>query len=261
MWQKERVKWQDYLEKNNPEMLAEMKEQSEQEAMEAFAGKMAFGTGGLRSVLGVGPARMNIYTVARATQGIAEYLKENKENPSVIIGYDCRIKSDLFATTTACIFTANGIHVYLYEELKPVPMVSFGVRALSCDGGVMITASHNPAKYNGYKLYGDDGCQIGAEVADKVLAKIATIDYFGGGFLHLIGAQMRQQIGNTEHRIRCILTHRYRHGRTVTADHRTVQCQRNSRPLIFFDTTVIVRIKIRKPAILIQRIGFEIQTR
>lgn len=196
---------------NEPTLDAELKAEllaikdNEDEIRERFTTELEFGTAGLRGVIAAGTARMNIYTVARATQGIAAYLKEIKENPSVIIGYDCRIKSDVFAINTACIFAANGIHVYLYDELKPVPMVSFGVRELSCDGGVMITASHNPAKYNGYKLYGNDGCQIGAEVADVVLAKIADIDYFGGvktmdfeeakktGMITMIGEEMEEK--------------------------------------------------------------------
>ncbi len=115
MWQKERAKWQDYLEKNNPEMLAEMNEQSEQEAMEAFAGKMAFGTGGLRSVLGVGPARMNIYTVARATQGLAQAILKGDAPKTVGIAYDTRKNSDVFAKAAAEVLMGNGIQVVLWE--------------------------------------------------------------------------------------------------------------------------------------------------
>ncbi len=145
-----------------------------------FYRALEFGTGGLRGVIGAGTNRMNIYTVRQATQGIANYLKADYQSPSVAISYDSRIKSDVFARETARVFAANGIKTYLYAELMPTPCLSFAVRALGCQGGVMVTASHNPAKYNGYNAYGEDGCQINLEIAEKVLAQIGKVDLFHG---------------------------------------------------------------------------------
>ena len=139
---------------------------------------LEFGTGGLRGVIGAGTNRMNIYTVRQATQGIADWLNADYDAPRVAVSYDSRIKSDLFARETARVFAANGIKVFLYPELMPTPCLSFAVRELNCQGGVMVTASHNPAKYNGYKAYGADGCQITLEVAEKVLDKIEKVDLF-----------------------------------------------------------------------------------
>ena len=121
---------------------------------------------------------MNIYTVAKASQGLADYLKKHHERPSVAIGYDSRIKSDLFAKIAAGVFAANGIKVNLWPVLMPVPTVSFAVRCLHTSAGVMITASHNPSKYNGYKVYGADGCQITTEAAAEILAEIEKLDIF-----------------------------------------------------------------------------------
>lgn len=145
-----------------------------------FYKDLAFGTAGLRGVIGAGTNRMNIYVVRKATQGYADYINEKYENATVAVSYDSRIKSDLFARETARVLAANGIKVYIYPELMPVPCLSYAVRALKCQAGIMITASHNPAKYNGYKAYGDDGCQIGLEVANAVLENIAKIDIFNG---------------------------------------------------------------------------------
>lgn len=145
-----------------------------------FYRDLEFGTGGLRGIIGAGTNRMNIYTVRQATQGIANYLNADYKSPCVAISYDSRIKSDVFARETARVFAANGIRAYLYAELMPTPCLSFAVRALKCQGGVMITASHNPAKYNGYKAYGEDGCQINLEVSEKVLAQIEKVDLFHG---------------------------------------------------------------------------------
>lgn len=145
---------------------------------ERFYKELEFGTGGLRGVIGAGTARMNIYTVRRATQGLADYVKSSFENPSVAISYDSRIKSDTFAKAAASVLAANGIHVHLYTELMPTPMLSFAVRALHCSAGIMVTASHNPAKYNGYKVYGADGCQITLEVAETVIQCIHALDIF-----------------------------------------------------------------------------------
>ena len=145
-----------------------------------FYRDLEFGTGGLRGVIGAGTNRMNIYTVRKATQGLADYLNEAAENPSVAISYDSRIKSDKFAAEAARVLAANGIKAYLYDHLMPTPCLSFAVRELKCDAGIMVTASHNPAKYNGYKVYGPDGCQLTLEAADRVLSLINKIDIFGG---------------------------------------------------------------------------------
>ncbi len=143
-----------------------------------FYRDLEFGTGGLRGVIGAGTYRMNIYTVRRATQGLANYVNSAFENPSVAISYDSRIKSDVFAKAAAEVLAANGIHVYIYTELMPTPMLSYAVRAQKCSAGIMVTASHNPAKYNGYKAYGSDGCQMTIEAADAVLAQINALDMF-----------------------------------------------------------------------------------
>ena len=145
---------------------------------DCFYRELEFGTGGLRGVLGAGTNRMNVYTVGKATQGYSNYLKSRFEAPSVAIGYDSRINSSLFARTAAAIFAANGIQVYLYPRLMPTPALSFAVRDLGCSGGVVITASHNPAKYNGYKVYGADGCQITTEAAGAIQREIDGVDPF-----------------------------------------------------------------------------------
>ena len=142
---------------------------------DSFYRNLSFGTGGLRGVIGLGTNRMNEYVVARASQGLANYIGQGK---SVVIGYDSRIKSNEFARVAAQVFAANGIHVYIWSELLPVPTVSFAVRKYGAKAGVMITASHNPAKYNGYKVYGSDGCQITTEDADKILIEIDKLDIF-----------------------------------------------------------------------------------
>ena len=145
-----------------------------------FYRDLEFGTGGLRGVIGAGTNRMNIYTVRRATQGFADYLNQEYSEPSVAVSYDSRIKSDVFAKAAAEVLAANGIRVHIYSELMPTPMLSFAVRRLSCQGGIMVTASHNPAKYNGYKVYGDDGCQITLRGAEIILEKINSLDMFSG---------------------------------------------------------------------------------
>lgn len=145
---------------------------------DAFYKDLEFGTGGLRGVIGAGTNRMNIYTVGKASQGLAAYVNSVSQNGRIAVAYDSRIKSDLFAKTAAAIFAANGIKVYIYEELMPTPMLSFAVRRLKCDAGVVVTASHNPAKYNGYKAYGPDGCQLGLEAADYVLSIMNKVDIF-----------------------------------------------------------------------------------
>ncbi len=119
-----------------------------------FYRELEFGTGGLRGVIGAGTNRMNIYTVKRATQGFADYLNQEYTNPSVAVSFDSRIKSDVFSKAAAEVLAANGIKVHIYKELMPTPCLSFAVRELNCQGGIMVTASHNPANYNGYKVYG-----------------------------------------------------------------------------------------------------------
>lgn len=145
-----------------------------------FYRDLEFGTGGLRGVIGAGTNRMNIYTVRRATQGFADYLNQEYQNPSVAISFDSRIKSDVFSKAAAEVLAANGIKVHIYKNLMPTPCLSFAVRALNCQGGIMITASHNPAKYNGYKVYGEDGCQITLRGAEIILEKINSLDMFSG---------------------------------------------------------------------------------
>lgn len=156
---------------------------NEEEIFDHFYCDLAFGTAGLRGVIGAGCNRMNIYVIRKASQGYADYINAQYQNAEVAISYDSRIKSDLFAKETARVMAANGIKVQLYRELMPVPCLSYAVRALKCQGGIMVTASHNPAKYNGYKAYGEDGCQIGLEVANAVLENIANTPMFGGAKL------------------------------------------------------------------------------
>ena len=145
-----------------------------------FYRDLEFGTGGLRGVIGAGTYRLNIYTIRRATQGLADYVTEAFKDSSVAIAYDSRIKSDVFAKEAAAVLAANGIKVYIYPELMPTPMLSFAVRQLNCNAGIVVTASHNPAKYNGYKVYGADGCQITLEAAEIVIGKINAVDMFEG---------------------------------------------------------------------------------
>lgn len=143
-----------------------------------FYRDLEFGTGGLRGVIGAGTNRLNIYTIRRATQGLVNYVKQEYGGGSVAISYDSRIKSDVFAKAAAEVLSANGIKVYIYKELMPTPMLSFAVRKLECKAGIMVTASHNPAKYNGYKAYGDDGCQITLKGAEIILNEINSLDMF-----------------------------------------------------------------------------------
>ena len=143
-----------------------------------FAVALKFGTAGLRGVIGAGTNRMNIYVVRQATQGLANWVKTQGGSQTVAISYDSRIKSNLFARTAAEVLAANGIKVRIYSALMPVPALSFATRYYKCNAGIMVTASHNPAKYNGYKVYGADGCQITLEAAEKILAAIEKIDCF-----------------------------------------------------------------------------------
>lgn len=152
----------------------------EEAIKDRFYRDLEFGTGGLRGVIGAGSYRLNIYTIRRATQGLADYVNGAFENGSVAIAYDSRIKSDKFAKEAAAVLAANGIRVYIYPELMPTPMLSWAVRYLKCQAGIVVTASHNPAKYNGYKVYGEDGCQITLDVANTVIGKINDVPMFGG---------------------------------------------------------------------------------
>lgn len=167
---------------SDPDIISELEKIKDDDAAisDAFYKDLEFGTGGLRGVIGAGTNRMNIYTVGKATQGLAAYVNSVTDNGKVAIAYDSRIKSDTFAKAAASIFAANGIHVYIYPELMPTPMLSFAVRYFKCDAGVVVTASHNPAKYNGYKAYGSDGCQLGLEAADYVLSIMNSVDIFDG---------------------------------------------------------------------------------
>ncbi|MBO4479443.1 MAG: phospho-sugar mutase [Clostridia bacterium] len=155
-------------------------ESDQNKVSDAFYRDLEFGTGGLRGVLGAGTNRMNVYTVGKATQGLADYVVKHFEPKArvVAISYDSRINSDVFAKRAAAIFAANGIKVYLYKTLMPTPCLSFAVRRLGAAAGVMVTASHNPAKYNGYKVYGSDGCQITEDAANETLALIEKTDVF-----------------------------------------------------------------------------------
>lgn len=143
-----------------------------------FYTELKFGTAGLRGVIGAGTNRMNIYTVGRTTQGLADCINSKKSGGSVAISYDCRINSELFAKRAAQVLAANGIHVYITPVLEPTPVLSFMVRYFGCDAGIMITASHNPAQYNGYKCYGSDGCQMTDVYADETTAFVEKLEYF-----------------------------------------------------------------------------------
>ena len=172
IWKSEKLK--------DKELSEELKSISnDEEAInDRFYKELEFGTGGLRGVLGAGTNRINIYTIGKATQGYANYLLSKESSPSIAIAYDSRINSEKFAHHAACVMAANGIKVYLWKELMPTPSLSFAVRYLGCAGGIVITASHNPSKYNGYKVYASDGCQITTKAADEILELINNVDTF-----------------------------------------------------------------------------------
>ena len=164
---------------DDPDLLSELSGlNDEKEIFERFYRDLEFGTGGLRGVIGAGTNRMNIYVIRRATQGLCNYLKGTDLPQSVAIGYDSRIKSDLFAMEAARVIAANGLTACIYPRLEPTPALSWAVRYLGCGAGICVTASHNPAKYNGYKVYGSDGCQITLDVAAAVLKEINALDMF-----------------------------------------------------------------------------------
>ena len=151
---------------------------TELEKTDSFYKDLEFGTGGLRGIIGVGTNRMNIYTVNKATQGLCNYLQIDKKSPSVAIAFDNRIKSEEFARSAAAVIAASGGEVHIFSELMPTPVLSYAVRELECDAGIVITASHNPAEYNGFKVYGSDGCQITLGMAGSIQKFIGDVDIF-----------------------------------------------------------------------------------
>ncbi len=166
----------------DPDLIAELKEigGNSDEIYERFYKDLEFGTAGLRGIIGAGTNRMNIYTVGRATQGLADFLNSRHKNPSVAIGYDSRIKSEYFAKEAAKILAANGVKAYLFSELEPTPCLSYAVRKYGTSSGIILTASHNPAKYNGYKCYDSNGYQMTDAEADEAYSFIQKVDYFTG---------------------------------------------------------------------------------
>ncbi|MDR0929302.1 MAG: phospho-sugar mutase [Oscillospiraceae bacterium] len=174
------ARYEQWLSRANPDLAAEMRGMPPEAIHDAFRCDLAFGTGGLRGRMGAGTNRMNAHTVAKASQGLADYVngQGEAETKSIAIGYDSRLHSEDFARVAAGVFAANGIRALLYPQLMPTPCLSYAVRALGCAAGVMITASHNPAPYNGYKVYGADGCQITVEAARQIQAAIDKLDAF-----------------------------------------------------------------------------------
>ena len=175
---KEYEKW---LENADAETAAELKKMNDSEKQDAFYRCLEFGTGGLRGVMGAGTNRMNVYTVRQATQGVAnEVIDSGGEGNGVVIAFDSRNNSKKFAYECARVLCANGVKTYLFDDLRPTPELSFSVRHLGCARGIVITASHNPKEYNGYKVYGEDGGQIPPSVAEKVIKYIDATDIFDG---------------------------------------------------------------------------------
>ena len=152
---------------------------NEDQLNDAFYRNLEFGTAGLRGTLGVGTNRMNVYVVAQATQGVADYLNAHYDHPTLALDRDSRLKGEDFQKVAAGVLAANGIHVYVYPRIEPVPTLSFAVRYLHTSAGIVLTASHNPAQYNGYKVYNDNGGQIANEAADEISASIAKTPMFG----------------------------------------------------------------------------------
>nr|AIF25952.1 putative phosphomannomutase [uncultured bacterium Ad_091_F22_contig1] len=171
--------YQRWLLEADPSLREELTRMDESAKEDAFYRNLSFGTGGLRGVIGAGTNRMNVHTVKKASQGLANYvLKRFGKGAGVAVSYDSRILSDTFARAAAGVFAGNGLKAFIYPALMPTPCLSYAVRALGCAAGVMITASHNPAKYNGYKVYGPDGCQITTEAAAQILEEIEKLDVF-----------------------------------------------------------------------------------
>lgn len=176
--------YNEWLEKAvyDPDLIKELEgiKGNDEEILDRFYRELEFGTAGLRGVIGAGTNRMNYYTVGRATQGLSDFLNRNYENPSIAIGYDSRIKSEYFAKEAAKILAANGIKVYLYDELEPTPCLSYAIRKFHTSSGIILTASHNPGKYNGYKCYDSNGYQMTDEEAEETYGFIQKVDYFTG---------------------------------------------------------------------------------
>lgn len=173
--------WKDNVEE--PDLKSELDELlsgDEEKLNDAFYRNLAFGTAGLRGVLGVGSNRMNVYNVAQATQGVADYLNAHYDHPTLALARDSRLKGEDFQRVAAGVLAANGVHVFVYPRIEPVPTLSFAVRYLHASAGIVLTASHNPAQYNGYKVYNDNGGQIANEAADEISAAIARTPVFGG---------------------------------------------------------------------------------
>ncbi|MBO5494677.1 MAG: phospho-sugar mutase, partial [Eubacterium sp.] len=166
----------------DPDLITELKsiEGDEEAILDRFYRCLEFGTAGLRGVIGAGTNRMNYYTVCQATQGLSDFLNAHFDNPSIAIGYDSRIKSDYFSVECAKVLAANGIKVYLYKELQPTPCLSFAIRYFHTSSGIILTASHNPAKYNGYKCYNQNGYQMTDDEAAETYGYIQKVDYFTG---------------------------------------------------------------------------------
>ena len=180
--QREKDLWKIWTEKalEDQDVQRELEDMAfdEEKIYDSFYRDLEFGTGGLRGVIGAGTNRMNIYTVAKATQGYANYLKKRQENPSAAIAYDSRIKSDWFARVAAEVLAANGIKAFIYRQLMPTPSLSYAVRFLKCSGGIVITASHNPPEYNGYKAYWEDGAQVTAPKDKEIITEVKNVtDY------------------------------------------------------------------------------------
>lgn len=199
-----------YDEKTQQEVKAMMENPDKTQLIDAFYKTLEFGTGGLRGIMGAGTNRMNIYTVGAATQGLSNYLNKNfkdRDEISVVVGHDCRNNSRLFAETSANIFSANGIKVYLFEDMRPTPEISFAIRHLGCQSGIILTASHNPKEYNGYKAYWDDGAQVLAphdkgiiEEVNKV--KVEDIKFEGNkDLITIIGKEIDEIYLNKVHTI------------------------------------------------------------
>lgn len=176
----EKEQYEQWLERVSAEEAEQLHEQAEsiEELHDTFYRELAFGTAGLRGIIGLGPNRMNIYTVGKATQGLANYLNAHYENPSVAIARDSRNMGEEFVFAAASVLAANGIVAHVYKAIQPTPVLSFTVRELGCSAGINVTASHNPASYNGYKVYGDDGCQIASQAAVAIQAEIDGLDFF-----------------------------------------------------------------------------------
>lgn len=174
--------YEQWLERVTAQEADQLREQAEsiEELHDAFYRELSFGTAGLRGIIGLGPNRMNVYTVGKATQGLADYLNAHYESPSVAIARDSRNKGEEFVRAAASVLAANGIVAHVYRAIQPTPVLSFTVRDLQCSAGINVTASHNPAAYNGYKVYGADGCQIASQAAVEIQANIDGIDFFDG---------------------------------------------------------------------------------